>query len=305
MRAFAFKFFVIIGKIFFLIMVGFTLLGMFGSVKSKSIFDELGVANFEHKNLYTPGHALHGIVQDLELVAPGMTFYFVNVDESRPAFQKVINGELPSDMSVFMSPEFMTPPMESAGAHVSMGLAAKRNICAVYLHMKTLESYANRIKSNKSLVLMSTIMHETIHCGQALLLRNKDYSDQFDKLAKLYAKAYGDSIPSHVIRDTIYIGHAESFVGAYFRANLFASKRSAVMDAVVEFSWAKELELSERRGYGGAFKALASLCAKPGDCSADIPTLDRQLLDDPTYQASLLQDAKIRLDREAKKSAQS
>ena len=131
-----------------------------------------------------------------------------------------------------------------------------------------------------------TMMHELVHCNHAPVLFMS--LNKIVGLAMQYQKDHGgDEPPVEAIRNI----HAEAFVGAYF---LVLSQSDQEQAKGAADWWAQELSLSDDRGMGHSFKAIAARCANRGDCPTDIPHLNNLLLDDAGYRAALWKDARAR-----------
>lgn len=251
----------------------------------------------KHQNLYTPGTLIHNIVNQLDYIAPGMTFYFIHAEEKRAAFPKDLIPEMRASLAPGIEEKGHSFSFKVMG-YMSMKDSSETNTCSIYLMPSAIAEFSERREIGLTKAYLGIIAHESIHCGHSKYSRTKQSWRKYYRLAKEYANTYesGEKTTSE-ITSVIEFVHAESFVGAYFLTQMQASEKSVLMEALAQFGWEKEYELSQNRGYRNSFNAIAALCAKAGDCPPEIPELHAKLLNDATYQRALLADAKRHLER--------
>lgn len=250
-------------------------------------------SEIESENLYAPGTIIHEITRQLNSVAPGMLFYFVNADEKRPAFAKEYMPRINEALDEYLTEKSLDPPTTSAMAYVSMKTSYKKNICAIYLRPEQIKYFAETYDVSLTSAQIASITHESIHCAHSRVSMKASSWRAYKKLANDYLRVAGEGVvtSSTKMANIINTVHAEVFVGAYYLTQLQASEKSDLMDHIAGFGWKKEYGLSKKRGYGNSFEALAALCANLGDCSTDIATLHASMLADQNYREALLKDA--------------
>ncbi|MWV14203.1 hypothetical protein F3I62_19045 [Pseudomonas sp. R-28-1W-6] len=163
------------------------------------------------------------------------------------------------------------------------GMAMGRGTCSIEINKALVErDYQQYRYASAEAFYEQTMMHELVHCNHAPVLYAS--LNQLVTLAMQYQKTHGgDEPPVEALRNT----HAEAFVGAYFLALSHADQEQS--DGA-DIWWGQELRLSQDRGLGHSFEAIAAQCAKRGDCPTDIPHLNNLLLNDPEYRKALMKD---------------
>lgn len=244
---------------------------------------------YEYQNLYAEGTLVHQMVDELNVIAPGMTIYIHNVEDGRPSYVNQISTHLEFDDDV--KQDFLRAYVDgkATNANVNIVTAKRKNLCAINIVKSNIDLSAKKIGLKNSIKLTTTLAHEAIHCGHSKFI---DTDRKYVKFAvDLYEKTHPlDSLTKSNLIDDIYTFHAESFVGAYFLANAVNPGQSEFLDLISGLSWSQEKAQSRYRGYANAFAFIEQRCSKPGECPSDLESLHKYLVSDPGYIASLVKD---------------